>query len=184
MIHIEFIDVVDGGMYADNLTWLTTLIEKKCMYRCFIFWNVGTSFLLSGGSVDDLLAKNALIESHVTNMEVKIRHTDVDLRHQFVYMPLVFTRDTMDLDFQEMNKEEQVRGNLPVSGHSFNNFLVYNSRVSDLVRQTFPNSVGYLDDPNLLLAVELVKPAPRCSVRLTTRSETSSGKGIILAIPD
>jgi hypothetical protein len=29
--------------------------------------------------------------------------------------------------------------------------------MSDLVRQTFPNSGGYLDDPSLLLAVELVK---------------------------
>ena len=157
MINIEFVEVRDGGVYADNLTWLTTLIERECICQCFIFCNVGTSFLLSGGTVDDLLAKNALIESHVSNMEVKIRHTKVDLRHKFVYMPLVFTRDTMDLDFQEMHKEEQVKGNLPVAVHSFNNFLVYNSRVSDLVRQTFPNSGGYLDDPNLLLAVELVK---------------------------
>jgi hypothetical protein len=132
MLHIEFVDVRDGGVYADNLTWLTTLIEKECMCRCFIFWNVGTSFLLSGGTVDDLLAMNALIESLVTNMEVKIRHTKVDLRHKCVYVPLVFTRDTMDLDFQEMNREEQVKGNLPVAGHSFNNFLVYNSRVTDL----------------------------------------------------
>ena len=93
----------------------------------------------------------------MTNLDVKIRHTDVDLRHQFVYVPLVFTRETMDLDFQEMDREGQVRGNLPVAGHSFNNFLLYNSCVSDHVRQTFPNSVGYLDDPNLLLAVELVK---------------------------
>ena len=157
IIHIEFVDVRDGGVYADNLTWLTALIERECMCRCFVFWNVGTSFLLSGGSVDELLAKNALVESYVANMEVKIRHTKVDLRHQFVYVPLVFTRDTMDLDFQEMNKEEQVKGNLPVAGNSFNNFLDYNSRVSDLVMQIFPNSDGYLDDPNLLLAVECVK---------------------------
>ena len=157
MIHIEFVDVRDGGVYADNLTWLTTLIERECMCRCFIFWNVGTSFLLLGGSVEDLLVKNALIENHVTNMRVKIRHTDVDLRHQFVYVPLVYTRDTMDLDFQEMNREERATGNLPVSGYSFNNLLVYNSRVSDLVMQSFPNSVGYLDDPSLLLAVEFVK---------------------------
>ena len=68
--------------------------------------------------MEDLLAKNALIESHVTNMKVKIRHTDVDLRHQFVYVPLVYTRDTMDLDFQEMNREERATGNLPVSGCS------------------------------------------------------------------
>jgi hypothetical protein len=63
----------------------------------------------------------------------------------------------MDLDFQEMDREGQVRGNLPVAGLCFNNFFLYNSRVSDLVMQSFPNSVGYLDDPNLLLAVELVK---------------------------
>ena len=144
-------------MYANNLTWLTALIERECMCRCFIFWNVGTSFLLLGGSVEDLLAKNALIENHVTNMRVKIRHTDVDLRHQFIYVTLVYTRDTMDLDFQEMNREERATGNLPVSGHSFNKLLVYNSHVSDLVEQTFPNSVGCLDDPNLLLAVESVK---------------------------
>ena len=107
--------------------------------------------------MDDLLAKNTLIKSHVSNMEVKIRHTKVDLRHKFVYMPLVFTRDTLDLDFQEMNREEQDTGNLPVAGHSFGDFLDYNSRVSDLVRDAFPNSGPYLDDPNLLLAVELVK---------------------------
>ena len=71
--------------------------------------------------MDDLLAKNALIESHVTNRDVKIRHTDVDLRHQLVYVPLVFTRETMDLNFQEMDKEGQFRGNIPAAGHSFNN---------------------------------------------------------------
>ena len=85
------------------------------------------------------------------------RHETKYLHNLPLQVPLVFTRDTMDRDFQEMNREEQVKGNLPVSGHSFNNFLVYNSRVSDLVRQTFPNSSGYLDDPNLLLAVESVK---------------------------
>ena len=93
------------------------------MCQCFIFWNVGTSFFLSGGSVEDLLAENASIESNVTNLDVKIRNTDVDLRHQFVYVPLVYSRETMDLDFQEMVREEQVRGNLPVAGLSFNNFL-------------------------------------------------------------
>ena len=27
-VHIEFVDVRDGGVYADNLTWLTALIER------------------------------------------------------------------------------------------------------------------------------------------------------------
>jgi hypothetical protein len=104
---------VTAGVYADNLTWLTTLIERECMCRCFIFWNVGTSFLLSGGSVEDLLAKNALIESHVINLDVKIRNTDVDLRHQFVYVPLVYSRETMDLDFQEMDRGGRSGGTSP-----------------------------------------------------------------------
>ena len=155
-VHIEFVDVRDGGVYADNLTWLTALIERECMCRCFIFWNVGTSFLLSGGSVEDLLAKNATIEKHVAKMEVKIRHTSVNLRHQFIYVPLAYTRDTMILDFQEMGREERDTGNLPVSGHSFNNFMAYNSRVCELVTETFQNSEGYLGDPNLQLAVESV----------------------------
>ena len=40
---------------------------------------------------------------------------------------LVYSRETMDLDFQEMVREEQVRGSLPVAGLSFNNFLLYNA---------------------------------------------------------
>jgi hypothetical protein len=72
----------------------------------------------------------------------------VDLKHQFIPVPLVYTRDTCDLDFQEMNRVERGTGDLHVD---------YNSRVRDLVRDTFPNSETYLDDPNLLLAVELVK---------------------------
>ena len=107
--------------------------------------------------MEDLLEKNAIIENHVSKMEVKIRHTSVDLRHQFIPVPLVYTRDTCDLDFQEMDKVERATRSLPVAGQSFTNFLDYNSRVRDLVKDAFPNSETYLDDPNLLLAVELVK---------------------------
>ena len=71
-------------MYADNKTWLGALIERECMCQYFIFWNIGTSFLLSGGSVEDLPAQNASMECFVTSLDVKIRNTDVDLRHQFV----------------------------------------------------------------------------------------------------
>ena len=41
-----------------------------------------------------------------------------------------------------------------VFGHSFNNLMVYNSRVRSLVKQNFPPSEGSLGDPNVLLAVE------------------------------
>ena len=53
-------DVRDGGAYADNVTWLTALIARECNCQCFVFWNVGTSFLLSGGSVGELLTLMAL----------------------------------------------------------------------------------------------------------------------------
>ena len=93
-------------------------------------------------------------------MECKIRHTVVDVGHKFIYVPLVYTRETMDLEFQKMEREEQHTGNLPVFGHSFNNIMAYNSRVRTLVKQTFSNSEGSLGDPNLQLAVEYV---PSCT---------------------
>ena len=89
MVHIKFIDVRDGGVYADNKTWLAALIDRECMCPCFIFWNVGTSFLISGVPVEELLAKNKSMESFVTSLDVQIRNTDVDLRHKFVHVPLV-----------------------------------------------------------------------------------------------
>jgi len=155
-VHIEFVDVRDGGVFADNLTWLTALIERESMCRCFIFWNVGTSFLLSGGSVAELLAKNLIIENHVTKLECKIRHTAVDVGHKFIYVPLVYTRETMDLEFHVLEREERSTEILPVFGHSFNNIMAYNSRVRSLVNQSFPTSEGSLGDPNLLLAVKCV----------------------------
>ena len=106
--------------------------------------------------MEDLLAKNSIIEKHVAKMECKIRHTGVGVKHQFIYVPLVYTRDTMDLEFQVMEKEEQYTGNLPVFGHSFNNIMAYNSRVRNLVKETISNSERYLGDPNLQLAMEYV----------------------------
>ena len=107
--------------------------------------------------MEDLLAKNEVIESHVTQMEVKIRHVSVDLKHQYIPVPLAYTRDTCDLDLQDMNKVKKETGSLPVAGQSFTKFLDYNSRVMNLVKDNFPTSETYLEDPNLLLAVKLVK---------------------------
>ena len=160
-VHIEFIDVRDGGVFADNLTWLTALIERESMCRCFIFWNVGTSFLLSGGSVAELLARNQLIENHVTSMECKIRDTVVDVGHKFILVPLVYTRETSDLEFHGLERDGQDTGNLPVFGTSFNNLMVYNSRVRDLVKQNYPASEGRLGDPNVLLAVEYLQSSTK-----------------------
>ena len=79
--------------------------------------------------------------------------------HKFVHVSLVYNRETMSRDFQEMERERQVRGNLPVAGQSFNSFMAYNARVNDLVKKAYPNSKDYLADPNELLAVETLKTA-------------------------
>ena len=107
--------------------------------------------------MEELLAKNKSMESFVTSLEVKIRHTEVILGHKFVHVPLVYSRETMSRDFQEMERERVARGNLPVAGQSFNSFMAYNAHVNDLVKKAFPNSKDYLFYPNELLAVETLK---------------------------
>ena len=34
VVNIEFVDIRDGGVFANNLTWLTALIERECMAQC------------------------------------------------------------------------------------------------------------------------------------------------------
>ena len=75
MIHIEHIDVRGGGSYADNLTWLSNLIARECNCQCFIFWNVGTSFLLTRGSVTELYKINKHVQAVVGKLGVQIRST-------------------------------------------------------------------------------------------------------------
>ena len=97
-IHIEFVDVRDGGAFADNVTWLTALIAREANCQCFIFWNVGTSFLLAGGSVDELIKINKVTRDVVEAMKVEIRNTPVELKHKFVFVPLVYNKETCDRD--------------------------------------------------------------------------------------
>ena len=62
IIHIEYINVRDGGAFAESLTWLSVLLARECNCQGFIFWNVGTSYLLSGGSVSELYKINKEVE--------------------------------------------------------------------------------------------------------------------------
>ena len=116
--HIEFVDMRDGGAYADNVTWLTAMIARKCNCQCFVFWNVGTSFLLSGGSAAELFSINKVTEVVVTHMEVQIKNTIVKLKHNFMLVPLVYNKETCDWDFFELEKDRAV-GNISVVGQSF-----------------------------------------------------------------
>ena len=101
MIHIEFINVRDGGAFANNLTWLVNLMNVECNCRFFVFWNISTSFLLSGGSVTDLFNINKHVGSVVENVGVQIRSRTVDMRHKFVLVPLVYNKFTCDRDFKD-----------------------------------------------------------------------------------
>ena len=94
VIHIKFVDVRDGRAFADNLTWLTALIARECNCQCFVFWNVGTSFLLSGGSVGKLFNINKVAEDVANNMGVLIRNTSLNLKHKFVLVPLAYNQET------------------------------------------------------------------------------------------
>ena len=66
----------------------------ECNCRCFIFWNVSTRFMLSGGSVSDLYELNKHVGSKVEAMGVQIRSRPVDLKHKFVLVPLVYNKVT------------------------------------------------------------------------------------------
>ena len=101
MFHIEYIDVLDGGAFADNLTWLSVLLARECNCRGFIFWNVGTSYLLSGGLVSERFKINQQVENFVDAMEVQIRSKHLELKHKFVPVPLVYNKATVERDFLE-----------------------------------------------------------------------------------
>ena len=156
MIHIEYIDVRDGGAYADNLTWLSSLIARECNCRCFVFWNIGTSFLLSGGSVAELHNINKVVKDVVVNLGVQIRSTSMDLSHKFVLMPLVYNRDNCDRDFIEL-EADRVEGKTPVVGQSSSKFMDYNDTVLTDMKKSYPSSYKQLSDPNELLAVKTLK---------------------------
>ena len=36
-VHIEFVDMRDGGAFADNLTRITAMIARECNCPCFVF---------------------------------------------------------------------------------------------------------------------------------------------------
>ena len=136
-VHIEFVDMLDGGAFAD----------RECNCQCFIFWNVGTSFLLSGGSVAELFEINKLTESVVTDLDVKIRNTDVKLDHN---------KETCNRDFLELEKDRAIE-NTPVVGHSFSKFMEYNKLVGKDVKKSCPRSWEQILDLNSLLAVKTLK---------------------------
>ena len=153
MIHIEYINVRDGGTFADNLTWLVNLVAVECTCRCFVFWNVGPRFLLLGGSVTELYHLNKHVGSVVETMGVQIRSRPVDLMHKFMFVPLVYNKLTCDRDFRDQERTRENAFN-PVLGKSFSKFMEYNKLAMEDVKTAYPNSFAELGDPNKLLSVK------------------------------
>ena len=139
MLHIEYINVRDGGAFADNLTWLVNLVTVECNCKCFVFWNVVTSFLLLGGSVTDLYDLNKHGGSVVETVGVKIRSRPVDLRHKFVPVPLVYNKSTCDMDIRDQEMASENKFN-PVLCQSFSKFMERISTQTPLKNSVTPTS--------------------------------------------
>ena len=154
IIHIVFVDVRDGGAYANNQFWLSALLNSECKCRGFIFWNVGTSFLINGGSASDLLKINKETEKFVVEMPVKIRGKPVNLGHKFILVPLIYNKVTRDRDLKATELSGNAGINL-VPGQSFFQFLDYNNLVRLDLEKSYPASHSELHDPNMLLAVKI-----------------------------
>ena len=110
----------DGGAFANNTAWLSALLARECNCQGFIFWNVGTSYLLSGGSDSELYKITKKVEAYIAEMEVHIRGTLVNLKHNFVHVQLVYNKVALKKDLMEMNASKRT-GTPPSSGsHSSN----------------------------------------------------------------
>ena len=125
----------DGGAFANNTAWLSSLLARECNCQGFIFWNVGTSYLLSGGSASELFKITKKVEAYIAKMVFHIRSTLVNLKHRFIPVQLVYNKVTLKKDLMEMNTLKG-DGNTPVLGQSFFKFLDYNSLVLDDVKTT------------------------------------------------
>ena len=175
MIPIEFVNVRDGGAFANNLTWLVNLMTVECNCRCFVFWNVGTSFLLAGGSVTDPLNINKHVQSVVEDVDVQIRSRAVDPGRKFVLVPLVYNKFTCDRDFKDQDMARD-RGFTPVLGQSFSKFMKYNRLVIDDVKTAYPDTYKELGAPTRSLPGRPRHPPSRRLVQ-------STGSNLFLPLP-
>ena len=153
-IHIKFVDVRDGGAFGENKTWLNALITREANCQCFVFWNVGTSYLLTGGLVDGLLEISKMTKEYVEALPVHIMSTPVGLRHKFVFVPLLYNKEACDRDWAEMDVIREA-GKTPCVGQPLTKFLHYNDSIKVLNSKTYPKTFNQLLDPNLELPLKI-----------------------------
>ena len=139
IIHIEFILVKDGGAFANNTAWLSALLARECNCQGFIFWKVGTSYLLSGGAASELYKITKKVEACIAVMEVHIRGKLLNLKYRFVPVQLVYKKVALKKDLREMNTLKDDN---------------YNRLILDDVKTTYPDTHAELSDPNEVLAVK------------------------------
>ena len=106
--------------------------------------------------MDELIKINKLTKAYVEALPVHIRSTQVDLRHKFVFVPLLYNKEACDRDKADMDVSRKA-GKTPCVGQSLPKFLEYNNSVNLSVSKSYPLSFEQLLDPNMELAMKVQK---------------------------
>ena len=104
--------------------------------------------------MDDLIKISKLTKVYVETLPVHIRSTPVELRHKFVFVPLLYNKEACDRDKADMDVSRQA-GKTPCVGQSLSKFLPYKDSVKLLNFKSHPKTVDQLLDPNLELALKI-----------------------------
>ena len=97
---------------------------------------------------------NKVTKECVEKMTVQIRNTPVDLKHNFVLVPLAYNKETCDWDQIELDVSRKA-GKTPCVGQSLNKFIDYNNLVNLEVSLAYPTSHDQLLDLNIKLAMKV-----------------------------
>ena len=85
------------------------------------------------------LSGHEKVETYVTNMGVNDKSTPVDLKHNFVLLPLVYNKVTLSRDLMEMDAP-MTNGTTPIIGQFFSKFIDYNKLALSDVKKTYPDT--------------------------------------------
>ena len=95
-----------------------------------------------------------MTKEYVEKLPVHIRSIPVELKHKFVFVPLLYNKEACDRDRAEMDVIREA-GKTPCVGQPLTKFLHYNDSVKVLNSKTHPKTFNQLQDPNLELALKI-----------------------------
>ena len=104
----------------------------------------------------ELIKINKVTKKCVETLPVQIRNSQVDLRHKFVFVPLVYNKDACDQELIEMDVSRKA-GKTPCVSQSLHKFLDYNILVNLVVSKAYPSTHDQLLDLNMELAMKVQK---------------------------